>query len=209
VSTVQPWYPEQLKVRAEGTPATYEFMATVFGPQAHLHYAEFGIYRGETAWQVAQRFPNATLHLFDFHDTLDAARERLAGLPNRIHWYGNTQRYNDSYNWSLLQLIKAQQGRPLFDYCFLDGAHTVAVDALNFFLADRLLRVGGHMDFDDYTWRLRGSSLDPQKVPAIAMQYTDEQIDAQQVRLIVDELVRRDPRYCEVLKDKVFRKTAA
>lgn len=203
------WYPPELRVRPEGTPATYEFMATVFDPAAHLHYAEFGVYRGDTALQVAQRFPNAVLHLFDFHDTVAAARERLAGLPNRVHVYGNSQRFNDSYNWALMQLIAAQRGRPLFDYCFLDGAHTVAVDALNFFLADRLLHVGGWMDFDDYTWRLRGSSLDPDKVPAIAAQYTDEQIDAQQVKMIVDHLVRPDRRYEEVLRNKVFRKLAA
>ena len=126
-----------------------------------------------------------------------------------MHVYGNSQRFNDSYNWALMQLIAAQRGRPLFDYCFLDGAHTVAVDALNFFLADRLLHVGGWMDFDDYTWRLRGSSLDPDKVPAIAAQYTDEQIDAQQVKMIVDHLVRPDRRYEEVLRNKVFRKLAA
>lgn len=205
----QDWYPTSLRVSPEGTPATYEFMATVFDAQAHFHYAEFGIYRGDTAVQVAQRFPNAVLHLFDFHETLDEARPKLQGLPNRVHWYGNSQRYNDSYNWSLMQLIATQRGRPLFDYCFLDGAHTVAVDALNFFLADRLLNTGGYMDFDDYTWRLRGSSLDPEKVPAIAAQYTDEQIDAQQVKLIVEHLVRPDRRYEEVLRNKVFRKTAA
>jgi hypothetical protein len=203
------WYPEQLRVGPEGTPATYQFMATAFAPEAHLHYAEFGIYRGETSVQVARRFPNAVLHLFDFHETIAAVRDRFAGMPVRVHWYGNTQKYNDSYNWSLLQLITAQQGRPLFDYCFLDGAHTVAVDALNFFLADRLLRVGGYMDFDDYNWRLRGSSLDPQRVAAVAMQYTEEQIDAQQVKMIVDELVRRDPRYIEVVKNKIFQKVAA
>jgi hypothetical protein len=65
------------------------------------------------------------------------------------------------------------------------------------------------MDFDDYTWRLRGSSLDPVKVPAIAAQYTDEQIDAQQVKMIVDHLVRPDRRYEAVLRNKVFRKVAA
>lgn len=70
----------------------------------------------------------------------------------------------------------------------------MTVDALNFFLADRLLQVGGWMDFDDYSWRLRGASLDPDKVPAISAQHTDEQIDARQVKMIVGELVRRDRR---------------
>jgi hypothetical protein len=40
------------------------------------------------------------------------------------------------------------------DYVFLDGAHTFAIDALTFFLTDRLLKIGGHFDFDDYSWKL-------------------------------------------------------
>ena len=52
-------------------------------------------------------------------------------------------------------------------------------------------------------------SLDPLKVPAIALQYTDEQIDARQVTMIVDQLVRRDPRYREVVANKVFQKLSA
>jgi hypothetical protein len=63
---------------------------------------------------------------------------------------------------------------PIFDYCFLDGAHTFSIDALNFFLCDKLTRIGGFIDFDDYNWTLRGSSLDPSKVPEIGEQYTAE-----------------------------------
>ena len=97
---------------------------------------------------------------------------------------------------------------PIFDYCFLDGAHTVAVDALTYLLCDKMLRVGGYIDFDDYNWRLRGSSLDPSRIPEIGDQYTEEQIDAFQVKMIIDALVRRDARYKEVVKDKIFQKIA-
>ncbi len=201
--------PDKLAVGTEGTGGTYGFMKSAFGQQQEFTYAEFGIYKADTARNVCELFSNATLHLFDFHDSIAAAREKLRGYKNTIYYYGNTQKYNDSYNWPLMSLIAAQQGKYLFDYCFLDGAHTVAIDALNFFLCDRLLRVGGYMDFDDYSWRLRGSSLDPAKVPAIADQYTNEQIDAYQVKMIVDDLVRRDSRYKEVVRDKIFRKIAA
>ena len=200
------WYPSQISVGPEGSQATYRFMETVFGSDEHFTYAEFGIYKADTARHVCQMFPNCTLHLFDFHESVQAARTKLSDFPNRIYYYGNSQKYNDSYNWNLLRLLENNSGKAIFDYCFLDGAHTVAVDALNFFLCDRMLRVGGYMDFDDYGWRLRNSSLDPQKVPAIADQYTEEQIDAFQVKMIVDTLVRRDSRYEEVKKNKVFRK---
>ena len=203
------WYPSALRVSPKGTHGTYDFMKTRFASDATFHYAEFGIYKGDTADNVCKLFPNAVLHLFDFQENVDAAAKKLGRYPNRIYYYGNTWKHLDSYNWSLMKLIEKRKGRPCFDYCFLDGAHTVAVDALNFFLADRLLNVGGFMDFDDYVWRLRGSSLDPSVVPVIAEQYTDEQIDARQVKMIVDELVKRDQRYAMVLENKVFQKIGA
>lgn len=202
------WYPPTLKVGLSGTPGTYQFMKSVYGPNQHFSYAEFGIYKADTARNICQIFSNSTLHLFDFNTAIDAARETLAHFKNRIFYYSNTQKFNDSYNWALMRLINENNGEKIFDYCFLDGAHTVAVDALNFFLCDRLLRVGGYMDFDDYEWRLRGSSLDPEKIPVIADQYTDEQIDAFQVKMIVDDLVKRDKRYIEVVKDKIYQKVA-
>lgn len=208
VKFMKNWYPEKVLVGLQGTAGTYEFMKTAFKPDQHFSYAEFGIYLADTARNVCEVFPNASLHLFDFHEAVDKAKEKLGKFPNRIFYYGNTQRYNDSYNWSLMKLIQQSNG-PIFDYCFLDGAHTVAIDALSFFLCDRLLRVGGFMDFDDYPWRLRGSSLDPERVPPVAEQYTDEQVDAYQVKMIVDNLVRRDERYVEVVKEKIFKKVSA
>lgn len=202
------WYPSKLVVGSEGTTSTYAFMKTVFDRDQEFRYAEFGIYMGDTARNVCELFPNCELHLFDYTRAVQRAEAKLMAYPNRISYFGNTQKFNDSYNWSLMKLIGQHEGAPIYDYCFLDGAHTVAVDALNFFLCDRLLKVGGYMDFDDYEWRLRGSSLDPAKIPAIGEQYTDEQIDAFQVRMIVDDLVRRDQRYEEVVKNKVFRKVA-
>jgi hypothetical protein len=202
------WYPEKVSVGPEGTAGTYNFMQTVFKSRQHFNYAEFGIYLADTAKNVCSSFPNSTLYLFDYHDLIEKAREKLSIFGNKVNYYGNTQKYNDSYNWSLINLISENAGALLFDYCFLDGAHTVAVDALNFFLCDKLLRVGGYMDFDDYGWKLKGSSLDPSRVPVIADQYTDEQIDSLQVKMIVDELVRRDARYREVVKDKIFQKIA-
>jgi hypothetical protein len=200
------WYPEKILVGPEGTPGTYEFMENIFHRQRLFSYAELGIYKGDTARNVCERFPNCTLHLFDYHERVLDAQLKLSEFKNRIYYYGNSQRYNDSYNWNLVQLLKNNQGEPIFDYCFFDGAHTFAVDALSFFLCDRLMRIGGYLDFDDYSWSLRGSSLDPSKVPQIAEQYTEEQIDSKQVALIVDQLIKPDVRYKEIVKDKIFQK---
>ena len=114
--------------------------------------------------------------------------------------------WQESYNWS----PGGDLAGPRFDYVFIDGAHTWAHDALAFALADRLLAPGGYMDFDDYRWTLRASpTMNPAAFPEVERLYTDEQIDARQVALVVDLLVRSDERYEEVVPDKVFRKRAA
>ena len=200
------WYPAKIVVGPEGTPSTYRFMETQYNRERVFSYAEFGFYKADTARNVCQLFPNCHMHLFDFYENIDAAKAKLSVFPNLVSYYGNTQKFNDSYNWSLIKLLSSNRNEPIFDYCFLDGAHTFAIDALNFFLCDRLTRVGGFLDFDDYGWTLRGSSLDPVKVPVIDDQYTDEQIDTPQVALIIDHLVRPDKRYKEIIEGKIFQK---
>ncbi len=208
IKAYKKWYPESLRVNDEGTSSTYEFMKKVYRTNQSFRYAEFGIYKGSTASTVHSLFPKSEIHLFDFQETLDDFKLNKSNSSDRYYYYGNSQKYNDSYNWSLIKLIEENQNEPIFDYCFLDGAHTVAIDALNFFLVDRLLKVGGYLDFDDYNWKLRGSSLDPTLIPEINDQYTDEQIDSKQVKMIIDILVKPDPRYEEVVKNKIFRKNS-
>lgn len=200
------WYPENLRVGDEGTAATYEYLAKVFESNDSIKYAEFGIYKGATALKVHELFPKSEIYLFDYEKALNDFKRKIPNSIDRFHYFSNTQKFNDSYNWSLMKLIQANQNEPLFDYCFFDGAHTVAIDALNFFLADKLLKVGGYADFDDYNWKLRGSSLDPKLVPEINDQYTDEQIDSEQVKMIIDILVKTDNRYEEIVPNKIFKK---
>jgi len=174
-------------------------------------YAEIGVYRGDTARRVAELLGgDGELHLFDYEDRVVpvAAALRAAGHGNVVA-HPNSRRMLDSYNWSLMRLLAAHR-EPLFDYVFLDGAHTWALDALAFCLVDRLLRPGGIVDFDDYHWTVRASpSMRPEIFPDVLDLYTDEQIDARQVALVVDLLARRDGRYEEIVPDKAFRKRAA
>jgi predicted O-methyltransferase YrrM len=174
-------------------------------------YMEIGVYLGATAEAVAEVLgEQGELHLLDFEDRVAPVAERLRsrGFDNVVA-HANSRRTLDSYNWSLMRLLRDSRG-PRFDYVFLDGAHTWAHDALAFLLVDRLLKPGGHVDFDDYGWTLaRSPSMNPQTFPPTRELYSDEQIDVPQVALVVDLLVRSDPRYEEVVENKVFRKRAA
>lgn len=173
--------------------------------------AEIGIYQGATSEGIAAVLAgrDGELHLFDFEDRVQAVARRLSKLGRcRIVAHGNSRRIMDSYNWTLGRLLDEREPAR-FDYVFVDGAHLWGLDALTFFLADRLLKVGGHIDFDDYNWSLALSeTMNPQVLPLTAAIHTDEQIEAPQVKLVVDRLVRTDPRYEEVVPNKAFRKIA-
>ncbi len=178
--------------------------------RSRLIFAEFGVWKGATTGQLARFLNNqGQLHLFDYSDTVSDLKKKLqkAGFSNVIGW-GNSYRYLNSYNWSLRYILEHHSDLR-YDYIFLDGAHTWAIDALTFLLCDPLLNVGGYIDFDDYGWRLRGSSLDPSRVTDTAELYTDAQIDDFQVRAIVELLVRRRGNYREIIKNRLFQKVAA
>jgi predicted O-methyltransferase YrrM len=84
-----------------------------------------------------------------------SAEELLArtGLRHRVELvHGRT-----SYTWYLRGVLRERlRGgaiEPLFDFCFLDGAHSWEVDGLALLLVERLLRPGGTVVMDDLTWR--------------------------------------------------------
>ncbi len=206
------WYPEQIIAGNFGgayAKDTVDFLSKTMqqSPDNEFVIAEIGIWKGATSIQFARLLNGAgQLHLFDYEDNVNSVCNSLkaAGFDNVTPW-PSSYKYLDSYNWSLMKILR-ESAEPLFDYIYIDGAHTWAIDALTFFLGDLLLKPGGHIDFDDYNWKLRNSSLDPRNVPETAQLYTDEQIDEPQVKLVVDILVRRNPKYQEVIPNKIFRK---
>jgi predicted O-methyltransferase YrrM len=182
-----------------------------FAASGCRRYAEVGVYKGYTAARIADILAGeGEIHLFDYADRVEPVADALTAAGHRnVVAHPNSRRLLDSYNWSLMRMLAACP-RPSFDYVFLDGSHTWAHDALAFLLADRLLAPGGYVDFDDYRWTLRASpSMNPGAFPEVERLYTDEQIDARQVAMVVDLLVRDDDRYEEIVADKVFRKRAA
>jgi len=196
-------YPRRVAVTCPNTK-TIDFIR-----QTHCRMiAELGIYEGHTSMEFAKYLNGeGSLHLYDFHDRVRivAAKLERKGFHN-VQSFACSYRYRDSYNWALGKAI-ATHGKPIYDYIFLDGAHDWAIDALATLLCDRLLKVGGYIDFDDYGWTLAGSpSLNPHVFPQTAKLYTKEQIETQQVKMVVDFLIKRDPRYREVVENKIFQK---
>jgi predicted O-methyltransferase YrrM len=196
-------YPKHLAVTGPNHQ-TLEFLATTNCNRI----AELGVYRGDTSIEIAKWMPShGELHLFDFVDRVEDVTDRLRRLGyTNVVGHPNSHRTFDSYNWSLMEVLRDHE-QPCFDYVIIDGAHTWFHDALAFLLVDRLLLPGGYVDFDDYSWSFATSpSLSPTVFPKTARDYTDEQIQTQQVALVVELLARRGSQYTDVVSNKVFQK---
>lgn len=176
-----------------------------------MNYAEIGVYEGDTAHEVAHALePGATMQLFDFDFRLKEVEhglkqdEILAEKDITVRLTPNTDLIYDSYNWSL---AKAMMEGISYDFVFIDGAHTWHHDGMAFMLADKMLRPGGLMVFDDTNWAIGLSkTMCPDIYPEVIEQYTEEQITALQVKMIIELLVMPDPRYEEVIKYFAYRK---
>jgi hypothetical protein len=200
----RPIYPTRVAVSGPNIK-TVSFLGSL-QPQP-MCVGEIGIYRGDTSRAIADLLgSDGELHLFDFESTVDRVVHDLSDASCRIIPHGNSAKLLDSYIWPLMRMLE-EHDQPVFDYVFIDGAHTWHHDGFAFLLVDRLLKTGGYVDFDDYSWTLESSpSLNPTTFPATGDWYTPEQIGTAQVRKVVELLVRRDDRYAEVVEDKVFRK---
>jgi predicted O-methyltransferase YrrM len=107
-----------------------------------------------------------------------------------------------SYNDELLPRIEAQTKNglcePCYDFCYIDGAHTWSDDGLAFFLADKLLKPGGWMLFDDMAWTIAGSAEASKEAWTQAMSAGLRA--TMQVTKIFDLLVAPHPSYDQLAK---------
>jgi predicted O-methyltransferase YrrM len=64
---------------------------------------------------------------------------------------------DSSYNWWLKEQVAARSDSaghcdPLYDFCYLDGAHNWTLDGFAVVLIEKLLRPGGWLLLDDLNW---------------------------------------------------------
>ena len=97
------------------------------------------------------------------------------------------------YNWYLADLIAKQTRNgtcaPVFDFCFLDGAHEWQPDALAVLLAVKLLKPGGWLVLDDLNFNLRSM---PNWKEAFG-HLSDRELDTYQIGMVWNLVVRQHP----------------
>ena len=98
----------------------------------------------------------------------------------------------ESYNWRLMKFIE-EYGQPLFDFCYIDGAHDWNVDGFAFLLVDKLLKPGGWIIFDDMDWSF-GSSPSMREMPRV-LNMPDDVKNTPHIAKVFDVLVKNHPDY--------------
>jgi predicted O-methyltransferase YrrM len=115
-----------------------------------------------------------------------------AGLAHRVSLVVEPT----GYTWFLYRMLRERLRDstidPLYDFVFLDGAHTWDVDGFAFLLIDKLLKPGGWILFDDLYWR-----MDAEGWPEVP----EAQRSIAQVGEVWDLLVLTHPRYDEMRTD--------
>lgn len=97
------------------------------------------------------------------------------------------------YNWYMADLIRKQTDNgictPMFDFCFLDGAHEWQPDALAVYLAVKLLKPGGVLVLDDLNLKLRAMS----HWQITHSHLSDRELDEYQIGMVWDLVVKQHP----------------
>jgi len=171
-------------ISAPNQNSTAVIQALLASGNAAPMIAEIGIGIGATTVAMATLLANrGELHLYNFREKVAELTADLANLGyTTIKGFGNTGRHWDSYNWTLGRMILGGR-EAVYDYIYIDGAHTFAVDGLAFVLCDRLLKPGGYLEFDDYNWSFAASCWMHENRDQFM---TDEQISTPQVKMVVD-----------------------
>ena len=172
-----------------------------------VRIAELGVDRGATARKILDILREGDVFdLFD-RDSAPFFRDRILvqeTYASTINFYGNSNKDCDSYAWSLAKLCQdlanAEIEMQIWDLIYLDGAHTYLVDGAATAYLKEMLKVGGIIVFDDVNWTMAAS---PTCSTALnRKRYTQDQMSSPHVSLIIDTLVKPDPRFVLVSENK-------
>ena len=164
-----------------------------------LNIAEIGVGYGATSVEIVKQLRECdTFYFYSFQEEVDELYEDLKNLDVckcKLVPMGNSHALYDSFCWNLgKQVIDHKEG--LFDLVYLDGAHSFLYTGLATALLKQLIRQDGYIIFDDLNWSY-GSSYDrnPEVYPEILEQYTQEQVDAKQIQMVVDAFMENDDQW--------------
>ena len=115
----------------------------------------------------------------------------------------NLVRIDDSsYDWWLKEQVAARSDaagncEPVYDFCYLDGAHNWTVDGFAVVLIERLLRPGGWLLLDDLNWDYR-SDPHGMRERGVFFPLSQSERSTPHIRGVFDLLVKPNPAFGEL-----------
>jgi hypothetical protein len=107
---------------------------------------------------------------------------------------------DSSYTWYLKQQVEAQSDgagkcAPLFDFCYLDGAHVWTIDGFATVLVEKLLRPRGWLLLNDMSWTYELAGIDGTDLSA-------EERKAPHIHAVFNLIVRQMSPFTELRVDE-------
>jgi predicted O-methyltransferase YrrM len=116
--------------------------------------------------------------------------------------YVRIVRYETGYSWFLHDEIKRQTSNdacePNYDFCVIDGSKNWTIDGGAFFLVDKLLRPGGVLVFDDYSWSYALADRRRDATDGVThRELSVDELRTPAIREVFELLVKQHPAYAE------------
>ncbi len=108
-------------------------------------------------------------------------------------------RPDSSYNWYLREVLESRSDaagncEPLYDLCYLDGAHEWTIDGFAVILVEKLMRPGGWLLLDDLTWTYAGMGPDAGK----DLRMSESERSSPHIQAVFDLIVRQIPNFTDL-----------
>jgi predicted O-methyltransferase YrrM len=134
-----------------------------------------------------------TVDRFHFAGPAPEETHERAGLTGTIEC---VRVEHSSYTWWLRGLVQERSDEhgncePLYDFCYLDGAHEFSVDGMAVILVERLLQPGGWLLLDDLDWTHDKGSFEAPELSA-------EERATPHMRAIFDLIIKPHPNFAEL-----------
>lgn len=129
-----------------------------------------------------------------------SAEEQLARCG--LSGWADVVRMQTGYTWFLHDEIRRRTANgvcePKYDLCIIDGPKNWTIDGCAFFLADKLLRPGGWIIFDDYNWTYAGADASRAATDGIThRELSEDERTTPQIREVFELLVVQHGDYGE------------
>lgn len=191
-------------------PENARYLYDLIRDQKLMHVLELGIAHGTATCYMAAALDELGGGHVDAVDLKEAsqifrpsAEEQLAqtGLASRA----TIHRMQTGYTWFLHDEIKRRTTNdvcePKYDLCIIDGPKNWTIDGCAFFLADKLLKEGGWIIFDDYTWTYAQADAKRSATDGISHRsLSDEERKTPHIEEVFHLLVKQHPNYSEFVE---------